>query len=100
MTFKRYGHIHPEFTHKKVEKLLKKYGFSVERKQYSENIFYQLCLFSIIFLPKIILELIFGTNKANEYTNRNIFMARDGQINSRKNHPLLQEGDFYLVVRS
>jgi type IV secretory pathway VirB3-like protein len=24
---------------------------------------------------------------------------RDGQINSRKNHPLAKEGDFYLVVR-
>ncbi len=72
LTYRYIGHIHPEFTHRKVEKLLKKYGFSLEKKQYSENIFYQFCLFSIIFLPKIVLELIFGNKKATEYTNSNM----------------------------
>jgi 2-polyprenyl-3-methyl-5-hydroxy-6-metoxy-1,4-benzoquinol methylase len=75
LTLRYIGHIHPEFTHKNVEKLLVKYGFKVKRKQYSENIFYQVCLFSFVFLPKIALELFLGSKKATEYTNSSMISS-------------------------
>jgi len=72
LTFRYLGHIHPEFTHKEVISLLQKHGFSIQKKTYSEHIFYQLLQFLVLFLPKILLEIFLGKNKANEYTNASL----------------------------
>lgn len=69
LTLRYLGHIHPEFTHEEVESLLKRHKFHVVEKHYSEHIFYQSMLFSLVFLPKLLLELFFGEKKANEYSN-------------------------------
>lgn len=72
LTFRYLGHIHPEFTHKRVISLLQKNGFSIKNKAYSEHVFYQLLQFFVLFLPKILLEFFLGKNKANEYTNSSL----------------------------
>lgn len=71
LTFKNWGHIHPEFTHKSVITLLRKHGFSIERKTYGEHIFYQVVNFFTYFLPKEIMELVLGKN-AQKYYDRGI----------------------------
>ncbi len=71
LTFKNWGHIHPEFTHKSVTKLLETHGFSVLGKTYSEHIFHQLLNFFTYFLPKEILEFILKQN-ATKYYDRGI----------------------------
>ncbi len=72
LTFRYLGHIHPEFTHERVISLLRKHGFSIQEKAYSEHLFYQLLQFLVLFLPKILLEIFLGKNKANEYTNASL----------------------------
>lgn len=71
LTFKSWGHIHPEFTHKNVAALLEKYGFSKERVRYSEHALYQIVSIFMYFLPKEILELFLG-KKADKYLDRGI----------------------------
>jgi len=75
MTRRYLGHIHPEFTHKTVVNLLQKHGFIIKEKGYSEHILYQLLQFLVLFLPKILLEIFLGKNKANEYTNSSLVKA-------------------------
>lgn len=75
LTVRYLGHIHPEFTHKRIIALLKKHGFLIQEKAYSEHIFYQLLQFLVLFLPKILLEVFLGKNKANEYTNASLVKA-------------------------
>lgn len=75
LTLRYLGHIHPEFTHKRVIALLQKHGFLIQEKAYSEHIFYQLLQFLVLFLPKIMLEIFLGKNKANEYTNASLVKA-------------------------
>jgi 2-polyprenyl-3-methyl-5-hydroxy-6-metoxy-1,4-benzoquinol methylase len=69
MTYKNWGHIHPEFTHKSVEKLLKKHGFSIKRKTYSEHFLYQTANFLMYFFPKEVMNFILK-DKADKYTDR------------------------------
>ena len=69
LTYKNWGHIHPEFTHKSVEKLLKKHGFIVQRRTYSEHTLYQVANFLTYFLPKEIIGFVFKA-KADQYTDR------------------------------
>lgn len=88
LTYRYLGHIHPEFTHKKVISLLRKHGFSIQEKAYSEHILYQLLQFLILFLPKILLEIFLGKNKANEYTNASL-------VKAPKN-----KNDYLLAVRN
>jgi len=75
LTRRYLGHIHPEFTHVGVIKLLEENGFDVQKKYYSEHAFYQIIQFFVLFLPKLLLELFLGENKANEYTNSNIIKS-------------------------
>ncbi len=84
LTLRYLGHIHPEFTHKKVEDILKKHKFIIQKKQYSEHVFYQFMLFSLVFLPKILLELVFGEKKANEYSNSGLV-----KVPKKANDPLI-----------
>ncbi len=67
LTFKNWGHIHPEFTHKSVAKLLGKYGFKIEKKTYSEHLLYQISNLFTYFLPKIMMDLSLGKNAAQYY---------------------------------
>lgn len=75
LTYRYLGHIHPEFTHKKIISLLQKHGFLIQEKAYSEHLFYQLLQFLVLFLPKILLEIFLGKNIANEYTNSSLVKA-------------------------
>lgn len=67
LTFKNWGHIHPEYTHKYVETLLRKHNFSIDDKAYSEHFFYQLVNFFTYFLPKEIMDCFLGKNAAKYY---------------------------------
>jgi len=69
LTYRYFGHIHPEFTHNYVTNLLIRYGFAIEQKAYSEHIFFQLVFFIIFYLPKWLLRVGFGEKKAKEYTD-------------------------------
>ena len=78
LTFKNWGHIHPEFTHKYVTLLLEKYGFRVEKKTYSEHLPYQVTNFFTYFLPKILMDLFLG-EKAYNYYDRGIVEKEVGK---------------------
>lgn len=67
LTFKNWGHIHPEFTHRSVIKLLETRGFNIEKKTYSEHLLYQTTNFFTYFLPKEILDLVLGKNAVKYY---------------------------------
>lgn len=71
MTFKRYGHIHPEFTHKYVEKLLKKHGFLIKNRMYSEHFLYQIVSLLIYFIPRELMDFFLGNN-ASKYSDSGI----------------------------
>ncbi len=75
LTFKHWGHIHPEFTHKRVERLMASKGFSIISKTYSEHWLYQLINLTMYFLPKEILVLILGKNKTSQYADRSLISA-------------------------
>lgn len=88
LTFKYFGHIHPEFTHDTVVKLLQRHNFIVERKTYSEHGIYQVLQYFIYFFPKILLEFIFGEQVMNQYSDSDII-----RNSSRKR-------SFLLVLRN
>lgn len=81
LTYRYMGHIHPEFTHKSVTNLLKKNGFSIQESSYSEHTPYQLMHLFIYFLPKVLLELFLGKNKAKEYTNSGLIESPKSRNN-------------------
>lgn len=68
LTNRYFGHVHPEYTHQHVLKLLKKHGFYVQETTYSEHFFYQCMHLLILFLPKRLLEILIGEEKTHEYT--------------------------------
>ncbi len=75
LTYKYFGHIHPEFTHKSVQMLLVRHGFTIVSKAYSEHFFYQ-CLFLItFFLPKWLLRVFLGEARAHEYSNSSLIRS-------------------------
>lgn len=71
MTFKRYGHIHPEFNHRYVEELIRKHGFKIKKRRYSEHFIYQLVSLIIYFIPRELLDIFLG-RKAKEYTDSGV----------------------------
>lgn len=75
LTLRYLGHIHPEFTHAYVISILRKHGFFLKKKTYSEHVFYQIMEFFTLFLPKIMLEVVFGGKKANEFTNSSLISS-------------------------
>lgn len=75
LTFKNWGHIHPEFTHHSIEKLLKKHKFITIKKSYSEHLIYQLTNLILYFIPKELMTLFLGKN-ASSYTDRGIIKAK------------------------
>lgn len=85
LTFKSWGHIHPEFTHSSVANLLKKHGFFINKKTYSEHLLYQIVDLFMYFLPKQIMEVFFGKN-AEKYMDRGVIKKKvEG---SRKSDPM------------
>lgn len=81
MTFKRYGHIHPEFTHKCVKDLLEEHNFKINRITYSEHLLYQTISLIVYFIPREIMDFILGT-KAKRYSDSGIIrdQGRDFDI--------------------
>lgn len=90
MTFRRYGHIHPEFTHEYVLKLLKKHNFAIKKKVYSEHLIYQLVSVLTYFLPLEIMEKILG-KKAKTYSDSGVIRS---MAKSKKKF------DFLIVFRN
>jgi 2-polyprenyl-3-methyl-5-hydroxy-6-metoxy-1,4-benzoquinol methylase len=58
MTFKRYGHIHPEFSHKYLKKQLQDKKFKILKVNYNKHLIYQVLSLFLYFIPLEILELI------------------------------------------
>lgn len=75
LTYRYFGHIHKEFTHKRVEALLRDNGFTVLKKAYSEHFFYQWMHLFIFFLPKWLLRRFLGEEKAHEYSNSSLIRS-------------------------
>ena len=90
LTFKHFGHIHPEFTHKNVCLLLQKYGFRIVKKSYSMHLLTQIFQLFQYFLPKELLELIIGAKKAERYYDKSI--VRDSSKGSIRN-------DLFMKIR-
>lgn len=76
MTFKNWGHIHPEFTHKSVKQLLIDKGFLIRTTTYSEHIFWQTVSLLAYFWPKEILAFFLG-KKASRYSDSGVVKATD-----------------------
>lgn len=72
LTYKHVGHIHPEFTHNYIIKLLNKYNFKIVNKSFCEHLFYQLTTLFRFLLAKELLELFMGKEKAEKYYDRSI----------------------------
>ncbi len=90
LTYKSWGHIHPEFTHKSVKKLLTDKGFSIQKTTYSEHVLWQTLNVFMYFLPKQILEYALG-KKAAKYSDSGVIRSKDK--NKRKN-------DLFMLARN
>ena len=86
LTYKHWGHIHPEFTHASVLSMLQKYGFHVKRRNYSEHWLYQLSNIFLYFLPKEFLERVVGKHQAQKYSDQGIVKT---QVVEKKSRDLL-----------
>lgn len=71
MTFKRYGHIHPEFTHSSVKQLLTNQGFKIQTERYSEHILFQLISVFFYFIPLELMNFFLG-RKSDNYTDSGV----------------------------
>lgn len=80
LTYRHFGHIHPEFTHTGVIKLLETYGFMIKEKAYSEHIFYQLMHLLIFTIPKVLLEIFLG-ERSNEYSHSSLIKSPKSNTN-------------------
>lgn len=87
LTFRQFGHIHPEFTHKSVIQILEQRGFVIQKLSYSEHVFYQMMHLLLFTAPKVMLEIFLG-KKSDEYTNSSL-------IRSPKS-----KGDFFMIIRA
>ncbi len=85
LTFKHWGHVHPEFTHASVLTMLKKHGFHVNRQTYSEHWLYQLSNIFLYFLPKELLELVVGKHQAQKYNDQGVVKM---QVSGKKSRDL------------
>jgi len=80
LTFKHWGHIHPEFTHRSIIKLLETNGFVIKRRTYSEHVLWQIINVLIYFLPKELMELFIG-KKASEYSDSGVIRTNKVKSN-------------------
>lgn len=75
LTYKYFGHVHPEFTHAYVLALLKKHGFTIASTAYSEHFFYQWMFLLIFFFPKWLLRVFLGEAHAHEYASSSLIRS-------------------------
>ncbi|HYK07939.1 MAG TPA: class I SAM-dependent methyltransferase [Candidatus Eisenbacteria bacterium] len=87
MTFRRYGHIHPEFTHEYIAELLKKYNFKISKRAYSEHALFQLITLFTYFFPMEVMEFFLG-KKANKYSDREVVKAN---LQGKKDFDILMQ---------
>jgi 2-polyprenyl-3-methyl-5-hydroxy-6-metoxy-1,4-benzoquinol methylase len=80
LTYYHWGHVHPEFTHEGIISLLSTYGLRVEKKTYSEHAVYQIMNLVIYFIPKALMDLVLGSKKAVQYTDREVFRTKRKSI--------------------
>lgn len=97
MTFRNWGHIHPEFTHKSVKKLLEDKGFKIMEVMYSEHIFWQMVSLVVYFWPKEILGYVFG-KKASKYSDSGVVRSEDKK--KQKRDALLLARNICLAANS
>lgn len=90
LTYKHTGHIHSEFTHEFIRKLLSEQGFTILSLSYCEHIITQLIRFSRFIIPKEILEHLIGSRKAERYYDRSV--TKMGVNNGKF--------DFFMMVRN
>lgn len=79
ITYKYFGHIHPEFTHEMIIRLLKQHDFYIENIRYSEHVIYQILEWISYFIPKILLEYLFGESAANQYSDSQVVRGVQGK---------------------
>lgn len=72
LTYKNFGHIHPEFTHDYICGLLNSFKFRVREKTFSFHIFSQIITFFQYYLPKELLDFLLGKKKAAKYYDRTV----------------------------
>lgn len=87
LTFRQFGHIHPEFTHKSVMRTLEQRGFVIQKLSYSEHVFYQIMHVLLFTVPKAMLEIFLG-KKSDEYTNSSLIRSPKSKSN------------FFMVIRA
>lgn len=68
LTYRNFGHIHPEYTHKNVLKMLNDHGFVLDTVGYGEHIFSQILHILMFHIPKWFMELVLGKKKIMEYS--------------------------------
>ncbi len=90
LTFKHFGHIHPEFTHDYIAKLLHNNKYSILNKTYGDHFLYQVETLIAYFFAKEFLELLIGPKKAEQYYDRKLLVRKKN--NNKK--------DIFLYVRS
>ncbi len=95
LTFRYFGHIHPEFTHKCIIEMLKKHSFVIKQKMYSEHILYQLFQLIIYFIPKILLGVVLGEKKAKHYSDSSVI-----RYSHNKQDPLLMLRKLWFLFMS
>jgi len=74
LTRENWGHIHPEFTHKKVVSLMEAVPLTVTHVSYSEHWLYQLSNILFYFLPKVALKVFLGA-KSSTYTDQGMIAS-------------------------
>lgn len=79
MTFTRYGHIHPEFTHKYLREKIQEAGFSINKVNYSEHILYQLVSLITYFIPLEVMERILKKD-ADLYKDKNVVVSDSAPV--------------------
>lgn len=97
LTFKNWGHIHPEFTHRSIEETLEKHKFVIVKKSYSEHVLYQLTNLVLYFIPKEIMTLFLG-KKASLYTDSGIVKAKT-EGKETKDPVMLFRGVWFLFSK-
>lgn len=75
LTYRNFGHIHPEFTHKNVLMLLVDHGFIIDKVAYGEHIFSQILHLLMFHIPKWFVELVVGEKKIMEYSESGLLTS-------------------------
>jgi len=89
LTFKHVGHIHPEFTHENIIQLFQKHGFTVLSRKFNERLLIQFLRYVTFMIPKEILEMVIGKQKAEKYYDRNVVTKKEQHTN-----------DFFMIIRT